>query len=214
MLTIYAISGLGADRRVFEFLTLRGKLIYLDWIEPEEEETIERYALRLAQKIDQTEPYVLIGLSFGGLIAVEISKHFSPALTILISSVEVREELPLLFRGISKTGLLNLMPSPLFDLPRSFAHFIFGTENKTLINQILDDTDSNFAKWAILQLINWQNNTRLSKVLKIHGDMDKVIPVPKSNQSTQLIIKGGGHFVIVDQAKEVSTFINQSIEKI
>lgn len=37
---IYGISGLGADKRVFQFLTLNYEFISIDWITPNKNETI------------------------------------------------------------------------------------------------------------------------------------------------------------------------------
>lgn len=48
-------------------------LFQIEWIEPLPNETIEQYAKRLAQCIDTSQPYVIIGVSFGGLIATEIN---------------------------------------------------------------------------------------------------------------------------------------------
>ena len=107
---IYGISGLGADERVFDYLKLDITLIPLLWITQLKNETIEDYSLRLAEKIDTSEKFVLVAVSFGGLVAVEISKVFNPKLTILISSIEVQSEIPKLYRLSAKTKMLNLLP--------------------------------------------------------------------------------------------------------
>ena len=90
---LYVISGLGADKRVFQYLTLNYELIPIDQINPQGNESIKTYSIRLAQKIDTSEKFGIVGVSFGGLVAVEISKQLKPAITILISSVETRGEL-------------------------------------------------------------------------------------------------------------------------
>jgi hypothetical protein len=52
---IYAISGLGADKRVFSNLSLNYDIVHLDWIEPKPNESISEYSLRLSRLIDQKE---------------------------------------------------------------------------------------------------------------------------------------------------------------
>jgi D-arabinose 1-dehydrogenase-like Zn-dependent alcohol dehydrogenase len=89
-LKIYGISGLGADKRVFKFLKLDSELIPIDWIEPLKNESIINYSKKLSTKIDQNEKVCLIGVSFGGLVATEISKLINPALTILIDRIPRR----------------------------------------------------------------------------------------------------------------------------
>ena len=206
---LYGISGLGADKRVFERLTLECEFIPIDWIQPLEKESIEDYSKRFSILINQESDYGILGLSFGGLIAVEMSKVLNPKLIILISSAETREDLRPLFRGIGKTGITSLLPSQFFDPPRAIAHFIFGTNEKDLLNNILDDTDLDFAKWAVNELLNWKNTQRLERVLKISGTHDKLIP-PNRDKNTHLI-KGGEHFMIVDRATEISSIINREL---
>jgi len=75
---IYCISGLGADRRVFKNLKLEAELIFVDWIIPKKKEHISSYASRLATVINQDEEFGLLGVSFGGLIAVEMNKVLIP----------------------------------------------------------------------------------------------------------------------------------------
>ena len=68
MNTVYLLSGLGADKRVFEFLDLSDfKVNHIDWIEPIDNETIESYAQRLLIQITTDRP-IIIGVSFGGII--------------------------------------------------------------------------------------------------------------------------------------------------
>jgi hypothetical protein len=208
---IYAISGLGADERVFQHLKLDYEVVPLLWIRPEWNESLEHYAMRLAQKIDTTEDYALMGLSFGGLVATEISKQLSPVLTILISSVDVGTDLRLPYRLAGKTGLVNLVPTRFMSPPKLISNWLFGAEDKELLHKIIADSDLYFAKWAVKKLITWQNKTRLQNCLKINGDKDLLIPYrPESNS---IKIAGGHHFMIVDRAAEVSELINKEIKK-
>ncbi len=207
---IYGISGLGADKRVFDRLSLSHELIPIDWIDPTPNESIQSYSSRLKEVIDTSEPFVLIGVSFGGLIAIEISKILQPELTILISSAETKNELRSIYRGFGKTNLIKLIPHQLFDMPRGLATFIFGTDEKQLLTDILNDTDLSFVKWAIGELTHWKNETKLGNVITISGSKDKLIP---PSQPDYLIL-GGEHFMIVDRADTISTIINDEIRRI
>ncbi len=76
MQNVYFISGLGADKRAFQFLNLRFcNPVFVEWIKPEHEESISDYAARLKDQIRDDHP-VIVGLSFGGMIAVEYAKKF------------------------------------------------------------------------------------------------------------------------------------------
>lgn len=208
---LYGISGLGADKRVFKSLTLDCEIIPLEWITPMRNESLESYSSRLSRLINTDEEFGIIGVSFGGLVATEISKLLNPKITILISSAETCKELRFVYRLAGKLKLIQFIPSALFNLPRTLALWVFGTKNKLLID-ILDDTDLNFAKWAIQELISWENeNTVLNPILKISGEKDKLIP-PNVDENTT-VIPDGQHFMIIDKAKEISEIINYSIRK-
>ncbi len=163
--------------------------------------------------INTKERFAILGVSFGGLVAVEIRKKLKPALTILISSAETKNELRSIYRLIGKSKIIKLLPRQLFDPPRKIAHWLFGTSHTKLLSQILDDTDLQFAKWAVNALLNWQNTTQLAHpTLKISGTKDKLIPPQKD--SKQIRIDQGAHFMIVDRAAEISKIINEEIRKI
>lgn len=208
---IYAISGLGADKRVFQFLNLNAELILMDWIEPRQNEAIENYTKRLFEAINPEEEFAILGVSFGGLIAVEISKIFTPALTILVSSVETKNELRFIYRLFGRSDIIKFIPKFLLRPPKKITKWAFGAVNSKLLYQIIDDTDLTFAKWAIEQLTTWTNEQRLQHLYKIHGTNDKLMPL-RPNEKT-ISIAGGGHFMIVDRAAEISTVINKLIEK-
>ena len=147
-------------------------------------------------------------MSFGGLIATEISKLTKPNFSILISSVENRNELSRIIKLFGKLKLIELIPEKLLNPPKVIAHFMFGTHKKELLNSILDDTDLYFAKWAIRELMNWKNQSRLPNLIKIGGSNDKLLP-PKGENT--ILIEEGQHFMIVDKADQISYIINEKI---
>ncbi|MBL1278736.1 MAG: alpha/beta hydrolase [Fluviicola sp.] len=210
---IYAISGLGADRRAFHKLKLDMPIIHIEWIEPLKNESITKFAKRLSAKIDTKEDFIIMGVSFGGMIATEISAQLQPKLTILISSAETKHELRPFFRFIGKTGLLKILPASFFNPPKRIAKYLFGTSNTELLYQILDDTNLSFAKWAVNQLVKWDRTEKLEgEALKISGEKDKLIP--SKGFSNSILIKDGEHFMIVDKAEEINEVINRKINSL
>ena len=210
---IFAFSGLGADERVFKFLTLDHEIIPVLWIKPKPKETIIAYSKRLieAYGIDKETEFGVLGVSFGGLIATEISKITKPRFTILISSAETRSELRRSIKLAGKSRLIGLIPEKFLIPPKRIAHVMFGTNKKELLNSILDSTDLTFSKWAIGELSNWDNDTKLPNLIKIGGTNDKVLP-PKGNNT--ILIDQGEHFMIVDKSEEISKIINAEIKRI
>ncbi len=204
---------MGADQRVFDFLHLHGEMVPLDWITPLSNESIESYARRLSKAIDSSEEFILLGVSFGGLLAVEINKILKPRLTVLISSVETKNEMRPIFRWMGKFQAVKLIPLAFLKPPIWLASYLFGTNQKMLLNSIIKDTDPDFARWAIHALLSWKNTTAFDSSFKICGSKDKLFPVLKKNPDA-VVIRGGQHFMIVDRADEISRFINQKIESL
>jgi len=180
------------------------EFIIMSFIPPKKRESLKDYALRLAQAIDTTEPFGILGVSFGGMLAVEISKVYSPQITILLSTVTTHKELRWIYRAAGKLNLLYLMPKATFNISINIAWFLFGTKNPVL-KAILDDTDPAFAKWAAIAITKWKNHEIIDNTLRISGDKDKILPPQKPNI---LLIPDGQHFMIVDRAKEISELIN------
>jgi hypothetical protein len=208
---IFGISGLGADKRVFEYLTLEHDFIPIEWIKPKKKEPIIEYSKRLIKEygIGSEQEFGILGVSFGGLIATEISKLTKPKFTVLISSVETRNELSRIIRIFGKTKIIELIPENLLNPPKVIAHFMFGTKKQELLNSILNETDLYFTKWAIRELVNWKNESILPNLIKIGGSKDKMLQ-PKGKNT--ILIEKGEHFMIVDKAGEISEIINEKIK--
>src|SRR5690554_6052070 len=111
MSKIYLFSGLGVDQRVFDTINFDGlNAEFIDWINPLEKETITEYAARISRKISEKD-VILIGLSFGGIIAIEVAKIIPVKKVILIASAKTKVELPVLCRIAGKLYLNKLIRS-------------------------------------------------------------------------------------------------------
>ena len=160
---LYIFSGLGADERVFQRLDFSGfSPTFIKWIVPQDKETIENYETRLLDQITTTNP-TLIGLSFGGLIAVEVAKQIDTEKVILIASAKTKKEIPFYYRFAGQLGLQKLLPTRLLKSSNFITNWFFGTSStfdKQLLKQILIDTDPTFLKWAIDKVARWTNQTQ------------------------------------------------------
>ncbi|SHK93976.1 Pimeloyl-ACP methyl ester carboxylesterase [Reichenbachiella agariperforans] len=203
----YTISGLGADERVFQKLDIGYETIHLSWIKPKNRETLGAYAKRLAERIDQSEPFVLIGVSFGGMIATEICNFLKPQKVFLISSAQTRRDLNTIFRLVGRTGLFPLLPTSFFNPKPEHVAKIFRIlpKNKPLLFEILKDSDRSFAQWAVHQIANWKNTTLRPEIVMIHGTDDLVISCPK--RPDVLTLENTGHAMIIDRASDINLLI-------
>lgn len=207
---IYAISGLGADERAFQFLEFPHEVVHIKWITPEENEPISSYAKRLCDQVDTTQPFSLVGLSFGGMLATEMCKFINPVHTILLSSAETKKEIPWWFKLIGKMKLTNVVPNGFVEVPRPLASWFFGTKDPELLDYILNDVDIPFVQWAVKQIMTWDNKTPATNVTKIYGESDRVLPPKK--RSKAILIKDAGHFMVADKAPEISSILQQKLK--
>ena len=205
---LYLIGGLGADERVFKYLNLCCETQVLKWINPAPKESMNSYSKRLIEQINQKEKFGILGVSFGGIIAVELSKLIKPEKVIIISSVETDDQLPKRYITIGKTKILNVIPNSLIKPPRLLLGFLFGAMNKQLLEEIIEDTNATFIRWALNSIINWSNKENSVKPIRIHGTKDRLIPL----KGKAIEIQNGGHFMIVDKAKEISILVNEQIK--
>jgi pimeloyl-ACP methyl ester carboxylesterase len=210
MKQIYLLSGLGADHRVLQDLDFTGyQPTFIKWIQPVENEAIEDYAKKLTEQI-KTEKPIIIGLSFGGMMAVEIGKLIETEMIILIASAKTKLEIPFYYRFAGSLGLHKLLPSNLLKQPNFISNWFFGTESKkdkTLLANILRDTDSIFLKWAIDKIVSWQNVITPPNLTHIHGTSDRILPY--KFVSSDVTILNGGHFMTTNKAEELSREIRK-----
>ena len=206
----YLIPGLGADERVFNGLCLPGPATVLAWLPPQSAtEPLRHYAARLAAAVPPGQPCWLVGVSFSGLLALEIGRLRPLARVVLISSLADASQLPPLLKLGRATGLYRLVPFKLLSwLPR-LAQWFFGARNGReyrLLAQILRDTDPVFARWATRQLLHW-DSTGVPTAVRLHGTHDRLLPAGSAPVYYQLL--GAGHFMIVSHAAQISQLLSQ-----
>lgn len=207
---IYILSGLGVDRRVFSKIDFEGlHVTHIDWIVPLKKETMIAYAKRLSLQITNEQP-ILVGLSFGGMMTMEIAKIIKVHKIVLLSSAKGESELPFLYKIIGALKLNCIVPSTFLKQHNRFVDYFFGIsskEDKLMLKQILQDTDTNFLGWAINQILNWKNELIHVPVIHIHGNRDRIIPI--RNIKPTYIVENAGHFMTMTHAQEIERLLKE-----
>ena len=132
MRKVYVFSGLGADERVFKFLDwgIHNQPIFIKWIEPLKNEPLKDYVLRLSSQIESPNP-ILVGMSFGGILAVELSKQIDTNKVILISSIKTKAELPFYYRILGFLNVPKWFPLSFLLKGNQIIYNFFGIKNRT-----------------------------------------------------------------------------------
>lgn len=212
MKSIYCISGLGADQRMFQKLELPGvQLVPVKWPPFSPHDTIPSYAQKVSALIPDENP-TIIGLSFGGMVAVEIAKIRPLHQLFLVSSAKAVTELPYPQGWMVMLIRFNLIPTKLINRPNEFVYKMFGAhtdDERALMKKIMEDTDGKFLKWALRAMLKWGNDTWPKDLIHIHGTADKMIPA--ANVHPTYWIEGGQHIMIYNRAAEVSALIHKNL---
>lgn len=213
-MNIYFISGLGADRKAFEKIILPSHFVihHLDWIKPYKNETLRDYSKRLSGFIDTEQDFVLVGLSFGGMIATAMNEFVRPKKTILISSIWCRKQLPFYMKLAGKLRLHKMVPVYFLSRPNKLMYWMFGAKDiseKLRLNEIAGGADPEFTKWALHAILNWKNANKPTEVIQIHGRLDKILPLDCVKPDH--IIENGSHFMVWAKAVEVSKVLEKII---
>ena len=208
---VYFIPGMGADHRVFSYVRLPEgyEPSYIQWIAPLHRESLGDYAARLLPQIDTTQPFILAGVSMGGMLCVEIAKHVAPVCTVLISSVPLSAHLPKMYRLAGKLGLDRLVPAALLKFAAIVKHsfFLYPHRNRRLMRQIIRDTDDRFLYWSLRTILDWKNEWVPQPLYHIHGRRDEVLPCRLTTPTH--IIKKGGHMMVVSLPETVNAFLGE-----
>ena len=208
---IYFVSGLGADRRIFQWLRADGyRPIHIDWIAPKRREPIEDYTNRLIEQIEDENP-IVVGLSFGGMIAVEIAKQIPTEKVVLLSSVRDKQEIPFYFKLFKFFPLHRVFPfkSVLFAF-YWLAYWLFspeGADQKKLLKTILIETDPHFLRWALHKVVVWQNQEVPDNLVQVHGKRDRIFPYRYVRPD--YTVENSGHLMVMNRAEEISNLLKE-----
>jgi pimeloyl-ACP methyl ester carboxylesterase len=170
---------LGTDERVFDHLSIDAKMKFIPWLRPLKNETIKKYSLRMGEKIQHPSP-VLLGVSFGGMIGIEIAKQIPLAKLIIVSSIKTANELPGWMKLTGKFQLHKILPTRSYKITERYDNRRLGISNeeeRKLVNAYREKMDPVYYNWAVHQVLNWKNNWYPADIYIYMGIMTKYFPL-------------------------------------
>lgn len=201
---VYLMPGMAASPLIFERIKLpldKFQIHLLEWFIPIEDESISDYALRMCAFIKHNNS-VLLGVSFGGVLVQEMSKHIKLRKLIIVSSVKSMHELPTHMLIAKATKAYKLVPTQLasnIDVLEKYAYNETVTKRLELYKKYLSVNDSRYLNWALKNMVCWSQEKSNPKLIHIHGDSDKVFPI--KNIENCIILKKGTHIAIINKYK-------------
>ena len=211
---IYCIPGLGLDHRVFSKLKIQNaELKFLDFIEPLENEKISDYAKRISTPIEE-DNFSLLGMSLGGILAVEISRIRKVDHLFLISTIKNKSEMPSFFKYMDKLPTKSKTASKLaVDASVAFKPYYdkSDAEGNILFEKMIHAASVTFLAWGLKEIAHWQFDEELNcSFYHLHGTADLIFPIKNIDKAET--VKGATHYMIYNNAEELSKRIEARIK--
>jgi pimeloyl-ACP methyl ester carboxylesterase len=206
---VYFLAGIAADSRIFKNIQLPDgfEAEFINWKSPFKNESLSAYAIRLAEVIDTTQPFYIIGVSLGGIIASEISNRYNPLATIIIGSVPTVFQLPGYYKWVERLKIPKIVPGSFYKIAAITKHSLkrAPSEDKKITINMIRESDPAFIQWGINAVLKWTNKQMPKNLYHIHGTRDEVFPFAFTSPTH--IIKKGDHVLVMSHADEINIII-------
>lgn len=215
-INVYFVSGMGCSCACFDDLILPDgfEKVYIEWLMPKEEELLLDYSKRMANVIDQSKPFVLVGYSLGGYIVQTMTEFLLPRQVIIISSIKNEKEISKLFKLARKINFADIVPDKLYNssdfIINLFNKYLYATPVKTVAS-FLNITDPNYIKWALKKVYQCIPNKNIDNLVHIHGTRDQIFPFELIDEC--ISIRGGDHLMLVKRSIQVNKILNNILTK-
>ncbi|MFT5236915.1 MAG: pimeloyl-ACP methyl ester carboxylesterase [Flavobacteriaceae bacterium] len=213
---VYFVPGLAAGKEIFRNILLpktQYQTNVLEWLIPAKNEALSTYSARMASLVKEPNA-VLVGVSFGGVIAQEMSVFLDLRRLIIISSIKTRNELPQRLKIAAKTLVYKLVPTSLVLSASDLTKFAIGPKTAKrlkLYQEYLHVRDKRYLDWAIEQMVTWKRNKEIEGVVHLHGDSDLIFPI--KNISNCIQIKGGTHIMLLNKGSLITRILIEIMEE-
>ena len=224
------LPGLGANESLFiEQKKKFPHALFPKWLAPHKNESLSSYAKRWANEFSPT-PKILVGMSFGSQVAIELAHHLDVKKVIVISGFSSSEQVSNRFRRQVKWGLC---------LPDFFIRFIarhilakafakterLSAEHQNVLKKMVDDMDLHFFRWASKAAADWKTNQMPNcPIIEIHGENDAVITLRDKRKAPQKhladldspvdhLIRDASHLIQMTKAEIVNRILEDEFKK-
>lgn len=209
---IYCFPGQGSDKHLFDSISVDSNYIleFIEYGSPEKGMSMESFAKSLSAKIDTTRNFILLGVSLGGMICIELSELLHPEKTIIISSAKNRKELPLRYTFQRKIPLYKIFGGRTLLAGAKFLQPIVEPDrnkNKDTFKRMISSKDPTYMKRTVSLIINWGRISNSKRIYQIHGNNDHTIPL-RNITNPDFIINKGSHMIALSRPAEINRTLN------
>ena len=207
---VLLLPGMGADARLFAGLSGSASFTVPRWPQPLEGDSLQDFAARLASTV-RSSPLIVGGVSFGGMVAVELAAIVRPRAVILIGSCSSPSSLARHLQVLGRAAVC--LPDAAFrPRPRISPLLLpkFGeldAAQRQLFWSMASSTSGAFIRWACSAILRWLPCRLTTPVFHLHGARDRLIPIHRV-QPTE-VVPNGGHLLPLTHPDLVSSFVER-----
>jgi hypothetical protein len=206
---IYAIPGLGTTKELLSNISVTGyEIKVLDWPGETHNVSLKEYSKFFLNYIDSREPVNLLGVSFGGMICMELAGLIKVRSVTLISSAKCRSELPYFIRALKYIPIHKYIPENAQRLiaVNSGRFLGFKKEEIPFFRKMIYSMPPFYFSRCIDMIVNWDMKRNGTAVNHIHGNSDRLIPIRYIKKCH--IIQKGTHVMVYNRAGEINGILN------
>ncbi len=217
---IILFPGLGGDPRMFaqQKRVFGDDLVCPAWLTPDAGESFDDYTRRWAKLLEpeagDDRALFLGGVSFGGMVAMQMARHMNPAAVILIGSCRSRAAKPPRWQMARRIG--DMIPPRLFGRRVLAAAALWvavldrlDDEHRALLMTMAADSEPKLIRWSGHACADWGfdsgDHPDFPPIHQIHGRHDAIIPLYQGDPDT--VIPDGRHLIHFSHRQTVNRFI-------
>jgi pimeloyl-ACP methyl ester carboxylesterase len=215
---IYLIPGLGADQGNYPApWDELPNCTCLSWPEYHGKASIAEVARFVAEAWQLPPDAILVGTSFGGLVACELSKVLPVHAVVLVASTTSRDAFIVADKIKRLTRILPLrLVQWLLRCSQPLQEKIWGRKPTPVVRAILDSIQmfcgcqASFYRKMFQAISTWKGLPDLPpRLVRIHGIRDQqILPPPNAD-----LYLDGGHLIVMTHAHECVRFIQSWLER-
>ncbi len=212
---IFLIPAFGTNEQLFDGVHIPNhELVPINYLTPLGNEDIRTYGRKLIDTYHITSDDILLGVSFGGIMAVEIAKILGNPKLYLVSSIKETKEKPALFSLLVRTKAYHLISPNIMKKGLFMVKPFFGLNKKgyARFRDNFKKQDDAFLKWGIREALYWENEHIPDNITHIHGSRDPLFPIRNIKQP--VVIPNGTHSMMRDKMNEVLEVVQMDLNDI
>jgi len=207
----YLITGFALDRRVLEILDLpSARFRCADLIAAEPRETLPHYALRLADTLGFRSGDTVGGLSFGGMVALEIARQCGASRLLLLASCTHPRYIRPVFRASGSIApwvpdaLMRTFFSNIPALLRLLG--MHTSRNAAFLREVMESFPPALMRQLPGMMLDWDGCEPAVPYAALHSNQDWLIR-PPLHLSELTLLPGKSHLLSVSHVEAVRAFL-------